>query len=300
MLSIMRSNAKARAEAEGAKVKLVAASGRRKIVSAGPALRLLDIAAPFHRSDTLGLLPWVVDLLRSRGVGESLLKEMQPHFRADEQGAQAYCLSDDPDYHLPEAPRSPEASWFPKGHSGNPAGRPARRQDSLPFEGFLQEEIIVRIDDIECRLTRLEALLYHLQRMALKGDEKIAMLLAEASVAEQNERWKRRGPKIVKIAYEGDHQFGSDPFTGCLIALRIVNRRTRKHVLLEPWIVEAALSRLPPDALDEEEQAVVMRSTSTPHKVAWPAWWSKNLRVRQRVGRREGRVRTRVLDSWNW
>jgi hypothetical protein len=206
---------------------------------------------------------------------------MQSHFHAEEQEALPYSLSDDPDYHLPTPARSPEASWFRKGRSGNPAGRPAKRQDSMPFEGFLQEEVIVRIDDIECRLTRLEALLYHLQRLALKGDEKIARLLAEAGVAEQNERWKRRGPKIVEIHYEGDHQLGSDLFTGCLIALRIVNRRTRKHVLLEPWIVEAALLRLPPGALVEEEQAVVVRSTSTPDKVAWPAWWSEHLRVRR-------------------
>lgn len=86
----------------------------------------------------------------------------------------------------------------------------------------------------------------------------------------------------------------------CLQDLRLLNRRTRKHALLEPWIVMAALARLDRDALNEEEQAVVVRSTSTPHKVNWPGWWSPALRKRQRVDRRQPRVRTRKPADEAW
>jgi hypothetical protein len=47
---------------------------------------------------------------------------------------------------------------------------------------------------------------------------------------------------------------------------------------LQPWIVEAALSRLGPRRLSIEEQRVVVVAARTPHKVNWPDWWS----VRQR------------------
>jgi hypothetical protein len=43
---------------------------------------------------------------------------------------------------------------------------------------------------------------------------------------------------------------------------------------LEPWIVEAALARLP-QPLTPEQQRVVVAATRLPHKVRWPEWWSE-------------------------
>jgi hypothetical protein len=43
---------------------------------------------------------------------------------------------------------------------------------------------------------------------------------------------------------------------------------------LEPWLVEAALARLP-EPLSAAEQRVVLEATLTPHKVRWPQWWSE-------------------------
>lgn len=46
------------------------------------------------------------------------------------------------------------------------------------------------------------------------------------------------------------------------------------RVLLEPWVVEAALARLGEQPLTVEEQRTVMAATRTPWKVKWPEWWS--------------------------
>jgi hypothetical protein len=44
-------------------------------------------------------------------------------------------------------------------------------------------------------------------------------------------------------------------------------------LLIEPWLVQEALSRLGMRRLSREEQETVVRATRTPHKVNWPDWW---------------------------
>ncbi|WP_247400031.1 hypothetical protein [Bradyrhizobium sp. 76] len=43
---------------------------------------------------------------------------------------------------------------------------------------------------------------------------------------------------------------------------------------LEPWLVEAALARLP-QPLAPEEQRIVVVATRTAKKVRWPDWWTE-------------------------
>jgi hypothetical protein len=43
---------------------------------------------------------------------------------------------------------------------------------------------------------------------------------------------------------------------------------------LEPWLVEAALARLP-KTLSPADQQIIVNATRTPHKVEWPEWWSE-------------------------
>jgi hypothetical protein len=49
--------------------------------------------------------------------------------------------------------------------------------------------------------------------------------------------------------------------------------RPSARILLEPWLVEAALARLGGRRLSREEQAKVVQAVRTPHKVRWPVWW---------------------------
>ena len=301
MLRIMRAHAKALNADEGQRPPLLVREGPQAIVPAFPAMRLLGITRLNGRTGRLGLSGWMVDCLRQRGVSTAALAGIE-HVAGPEaeQAADDYDLHRDPDYVPPSAPRLPEATWFPKGRSGNPAGRPPKQSKSLPFSEFLHERMVVRINGDARPLTRLEALLYQLQLKALKGDEKIARLLMAYGLDQQVKRLKSAQRKVVQLAYECAHQFGDDPLIGCLLAAGAINRRTRKHVLLEPWVVAAAVQRLAPRSLDEEEQAVVVRSTSTPHKVSWPDWWAPQLRVRQRMARHQGKVRTQWFGGGGW
>jgi hypothetical protein len=47
-----------------------------------------------------------------------------------------------------------------------------------------------------------------------------------------------------------------------------------ERMALEPWLVEAALARLPKQ-LSPADQRTIVQATRTPHKVRWPEWWSE-------------------------
>ena len=51
--------------------------------------------------------------------------------------------------------------------------------------------------------------------------------------------------------------------------------RTSAQVILEPWLVEAALERLGTRRLTEPQQREILKVTRLPHKVQWPSWWKE-------------------------
>jgi hypothetical protein len=57
------------------------------------------------------------------------------------------------------------------------------------------------------------------------------------------------------------------------MASKLDRYRETARMMLEPWLVEAALARLGERRLTREEQETVVRATRTPHKVQWPDWW---------------------------
>ena len=58
------------------------------------------------------------------------------------------------------------------------------------------------------------------------------------------------------------------------VARKLDRFRDTARVLLEPWLVEAAIARLGARRLTPEQQRAVVKATRTPHKVKWPDWWS--------------------------
>jgi hypothetical protein len=50
--------------------------------------------------------------------------------------------------------------------------------------------------------------------------------------------------------------------------------RETARIMLEPWLVEAALARLP-EPLSPADQRTIVKATRTAHKVRWPDWWSE-------------------------
>jgi hypothetical protein len=66
--------------------------------------------------------------------------------------------------------------------------------------------------------------------------------------------------------------------TYALMPLRMAKKldpcRETARMVLEPWLVEAALACLD-RILSPEEQRSFVKATRTPHKLKWPKWWTE-------------------------
>jgi hypothetical protein len=51
--------------------------------------------------------------------------------------------------------------------------------------------------------------------------------------------------------------------------------RETARMVLEPWLIEAALARLD-RRLSPADQRIILKATRTPHGVRWPDWWSEH------------------------
>lgn len=294
-------------------------------VSAAPAMLLLRIGHWVARSDynVFRLAPWVADVADAR-VGPFSAERWQDLRQHEICSAEdlanvvPYSLEDDPNYCAGPPKRPAGSTRFKKGQSGNPRGRPRKsaRQPrfALPFGGFLEEFVEISIDGAVRQMTRAEMLIWQAGLRAVKGDEAIQNLLARHVNAVRHERFRNPLPKptIGTIVVGDDDDDVDDTIIAEPVAREwtiddeIFAPRCRKFALLQPWIVEAAVQRLAPGALNEAEQKVVVRATSKPHTVAWPEWWAPALRKRVALKPGEPRVRTlrwpeqSVFPSGKW
>jgi hypothetical protein len=122
------------------------------------------------------------------------------------------------------------------------------------------------------QVTAAEAFLLQLTKRGLEGDG----AAARASLAAIEEARERQGVGKSKVTTVVLVAAGSLPLG--LVPLRMAREldrlRETARIMLEPWLVEAALARLGP-TLSPAEQRTVISATRTPHKVRWPEWWSE-------------------------
>jgi hypothetical protein len=122
------------------------------------------------------------------------------------------------------------------------------------------------------QVTAAEAFLLHLTKRGLEGDG----AAARASLAAIEEARERQGVGKSKITTVVLVAAGSLPLA--LEPLRMARKldrlRETARIMLEPWLVEAALARLD-QKLSAADQRIVIQATRTPHKVRWPEWWSE-------------------------
>ena len=174
--------------------------------------------------------------------------------------------------------RPPAGAQYKPGQSGNPKRRPRGRHHDLPYEAVLGQPVTIREDGVERRVTAAEAFLLHMTKTGLAGNGAAGRAALEAIEAARATRGiGDNTPRELHISFV-------DPVnvTCGLRALRMATKidrfRPSIKILLEPWLVQAALARLGKRTLTDAEQAEVFAATRTPHKVRWPAWWTASWR----------------------
>ena len=162
--------------------------------------------------------------------------------------------------------KPPRATRFTKGRSGNPAGRPRGRHRETPYETVLGQMVTIREDGSERRVTAAEAFLLQLAKRGLEGDS----AAARASLAVIEQAGQRHGTGQFQLRTMTLNFLEPGSVTPAMEPLRMARKldpyRKTVRIVLEPWLVEAALARLP-HTLSPADQRIIVEATRTPHKL---------------------------------
>ena len=136
---------------------------------------------------------------------------------------------------------------------------------------MLGQEVIIRETGRERRVTAAEAFILQLTKLGLDGDSAAARA---ASAAFQDIRGTDPSDETIEFIHSiVDPGSVSTAVERLRIGTKLDPYRETARMMLEPWIVEAALARLGKRHLTPKEQEIVLNATRTPTKVRWPAWW---------------------------
>ena len=170
--------------------------------------------------------------------------------------------------------RPPQSSRFAKGRSGNPNGRPRGKVSGIPYDAVLSQLVTIKDDGIERQVTAAEAFLLNMAKQGIAGREPAAratLAVIKSAMSQRSQLTKIAGMKlVVQFVAPGNP---SSKLVTLGMAKKLDASRQSARLALEPWIVEAALTRLSDRHLSRAQQKVIVEATRTPHKVKWPDWW---------------------------
>jgi hypothetical protein len=173
--------------------------------------------------------------------------------------------------------RPPAGSRFRKGESGNPKGRP--RSDAGPspsaFDAVIDVTLTLTQNGKRREFTAEEALQQKTYQAAITGDR--AAQREVLKMVAKREKWLAAKPvrrrSIEKLTEPED----PDNANKALILLGVGERDTRgypvdkyERLLLQPWAVQAALSRRGRRWISDKDVADINRCTRDPETIRWP------------------------------
>src|SRR5258706_14618455 len=171
--------------------------------------------------------------------------------------------------------RPPKATRFKKGQRSNPVRRPRGRRREAPYEAVLGQMVTIREGGVERRVTAEEAFLLQLAKSGVEGGgaaTRTALGLIEEITARRGTHRRFITSIVHMIVAPGS-------VTSALMPLRMARKldpyRATARMVIEPWLVEAALAHLDPK-LRPAEQRTIVKATRTPHKVKWPEWGNEH------------------------
>lgn len=178
----------------------------------------------------------------------------------------------------------PVASRFRKGASGNPKGRPkakphkARSSSGSAFDVIVDRTLTITRGGLQREVTMEEALQHRTYQDALAGNRPARRQILK--MIAKREKWlAEKSSKTVSPVELRTEPVDPTNTDEALLLLGIANhnpareavRSDRAQLLLEPWAVQAALSRRREGTrLTDKQKAEVIRCTRAADTIRWP------------------------------
>lgn len=169
--------------------------------------------------------------------------------------------------------RPPMHTRFQKGVSGNRSGRPKGSGRRIPYDELLSRKVSVSDTNGTREVTAAEAFLLYLQTQSVAGNFAAQRLLKKVFAANKQlpSSVAQDIPRVVIVPVSAN-----SPHHALKILKMTVKHdafRPTARMLLEPWLIKAALERLGDRRLTPEDQATVLKATRKPRTITWPDWW---------------------------